>query len=116
VVRYGNVFGSRGSVIPFFRECVKTGVIPITDERMTRFWISLEQGVELVLNSLSEMQGGEVFIPKLPSMKIIDLACAIAPTCKIKIIGIRPGEKMHETLLSADDGNDSYELKDKFIL
>ena len=116
VVRYGNVFGSRGSVIPFFRECSKTGVIPITDDRMTRFWISLEQGVALVLSSLSEMQGGEVFIPKIPSMKIVDLARAIAPTCKIQIIGIRPGEKMHETLLSADDGNDSYELEDKFIL
>jgi UDP-N-acetylglucosamine 4,6-dehydratase len=116
VVRYGNVFGSRGSVIPFFHKCAQTGVIPITDERMTRFWISLEEGVALVLRSLSEMQGGEVFIPKLPSVKIVDLARAIAPRCKTRIIGIRPGEKMHETLLSVDDGNDSYELKDKFVL
>jgi UDP-N-acetylglucosamine 4,6-dehydratase len=116
VVRYGNVFGSRGSVIPFFKECAKTGVIPITDERMTRFWITLEQGVGLVLSSLAEMQGGEAFIPKIPSMKIVDLAQAVAPQCKIKVIGIRPGEKLHETLLAADDGNDSYELEDQFIL
>ena len=116
VVRYGNVFGSRGSVIPFFRERAKTGIIPVTDERMTRFWISLEAGVELVLKSLSIMQGGEVYIPKIPSMKIIDLAKAVAPNCKIQIIGIRPGEKLHETLLSEDDGNDSYEMEDKYIL
>jgi UDP-N-acetylglucosamine 4,6-dehydratase len=116
VVRYGNVFGSRGSVIPFFKECRGKGEVPITDSRMTRFWISLEQGVEFVLSCIQEMHGGEVFIPKLPSMKIVDLAKAICPGCKQKIIGIRPGEKLNETLLAADDGVDSYEYEDKFIL
>jgi len=116
VVRYGNVFGSRGSVIPFFRECVKEGVVPITDERMTRFWITLAKGVDFVLQSLEEMQGAEVFIPKIHSMRILDLAKAICPDCKQEIIGIRPGEKLHETLLSADDGIDSYEFKDKFVI
>lgn len=116
VVRYGNVFGSRGSVIPFFKECRDKGEVPITDTRMTRFWISLEQGVDFVLKCIEEMRGGEVFIPKLPSMKIVDLAKAICPDCKHKIIGIRPGEKLHETLLSSDDGIDSYEYPDKFIL
>lgn len=116
VVRYGNVFGSRGSVIPFFKECAKTGVIPITHPEMTRFWISLEQGVEFVLNSLKEMQGGEVFIPKIPSMKITDLAEVIGPKCRQEVIGIRPGEKLHESLLSPDDGIDSYEQKDKYVI
>ncbi len=116
VVRYGNVFGSRGSVIPFFRECAKTGEIPITDERMTRFWITLTQGVKFVLKCIEEMEGGEVYIPKIDSMRIVDLAKAIAPKCKYKTIGLRPGEKLHETLLSADDGIDSYEFKDKFVI
>ncbi|MBU1913440.1 MAG: UDP-N-acetylglucosamine 4,6-dehydratase (inverting) [Candidatus Omnitrophica bacterium] len=115
VVRYGNVFGSRGSVVPFFKECAKTGIIPITDENMTRFWITLEQGVDLVLDCLKDMDGGEVFIPKLPSIKIIDLAKAIGPKCKIKITGIRPGEKLHETLVPADDGIHTHEYKDKFV-
>ena len=115
VVRYGNVFGSRGSVVPFFKECRKNGHIPITDQKMTRFWMTLEHSVALVLNSLSTMEGGEIFIPKIPSIKIVDLAEAIAPKCKHTIIGIRPGEKLHETLVSKDDGICTYELEDKFI-
>lgn len=116
VVRYGNVLSSRGSVVPFFKECSKKGVVPITDKRMTRFWITLEQGVEFVLSSLKMMKGGEIFIPKIPSMRIVELVKAICPDCKQKIIGIRPGEKLHETLLSADDGIHSYEFKDRFIV
>ncbi|MFH1777835.1 MAG: UDP-N-acetylglucosamine 4,6-dehydratase (inverting) [Candidatus Omnitrophota bacterium] len=116
VVRYGNVFNSRGSVVPFFKECRKKGVVDITDKRMTRFWITLEQGVEFVLSCLKNMTGGEIFIPKIPSMKIIDLAEAICPDCRQRIIGIRPGEKLHETLLSSDDGIHSCELKDRFIV
>lgn len=116
VVRYGNVFGSRGSVVPFFRECSKKGVIPITDERMTRFWITLEQGVEFVLSSLDSMKGGEIFIPKLPSMKVVDLAKVVAPKAKIKLIGIRPGEKIHECLLTEDESRDALEYKNLIIL
>lgn len=115
VVRYGNVFGSRGSVVPFFKECKKTGVVPVTNPRMTRFWITLEQGVEFVTASLTQMRGGEIFIPKLPSFKILDLVNAICPDCKQKITGIRPGEKIHETLVPKDDWNFTYEYKDKFI-
>ena len=115
VVRYGNVLGSRGSVVPFFRECVKKGVIPITDKRMTRFWITLKQGAEFVLRCLEDMQGGEIFIPRIPSMKIVDLAQALCPKCRQKIIGIRPGEKLHETLVPSDDGIYTYEFKDRFI-
>ena len=115
VVRYGNVFGSRGSVIPFFRECCKKGVVPITDSRMTRFWITLRQGVEFVLSCINQMQGGEVYIPKIPSMKIIDLARAIAPDCKMKIVGIRPGEKLHEILVPKDDAKCTIEEKDRFV-
>ncbi|MCD4780260.1 MAG: UDP-N-acetylglucosamine 4,6-dehydratase (inverting) [Candidatus Omnitrophica bacterium] len=116
VVRYGNVFGSRGSVIPFFKECSKDGVIPITHPEMTRFWITLTQGVNFVLSCLKDMKGGEVFVPKIPSMKIVDLAKAIAPDCKMKVIGIRPGEKLHETLLSPHDGLTSYEQKDRYVI
>src|SRR5438876_6974295 len=94
VVRYGNVVGSRGSVIPFFLEMKKKGKLPITDERMTRFWIKLEQGVQFVLKSLERMRGGEIFVPKIPSMRVIELAKAIAPKCPIEIVGIRPGEKL----------------------
>jgi len=115
VVRYGNVFGSRGSVVPFFKECTKTGIIPITDSRMTRFWITLKKGVNFVINCLDEMQGGEIFIPKLPSIKILDLAKALAPKCKLKIVGIRPGEKLHETLVPNDDARYTIECEDKFI-
>lgn len=114
-VRYGNVFGSRGSVVPFFKECRRTGVVPITDRRMTRFWISLRTGVEFVIRCLEEMEGGEIFIPKLPSIKITDLAQAVCPDCRQKMIGIRPGEKVHETLVSSDDGIYTYEFKDRFV-
>jgi UDP-N-acetylglucosamine 4,6-dehydratase len=115
VVRYGNVFGSRGSVVPFFKECKKDGVIPITDKRMTRFWITLKEGVDFVISCIEQMQGGEVFVPKLPSIKILDLAKAIAPEAKIKIIGIRPGEKLHETLVPPDDARFTFEYKERFI-
>jgi len=115
VVRYGNVLGSRGSVVPFFKECIKNGEIPITDKRMTRFWITLKQGADFVISCLEDMQGGEIFIPKIPSMKILDLAKAIAPKCKIKITGIRPGEKLHEVLIAADDARYTEERKDRFI-
>ena len=116
VVRYGNVVGSRGSVIPLFREQKKTGKITVTDKRMTRFWITLPQGVDLVLRSLEIMQGGEIFIPKIPSMNIMDLAKAVAPSAKISVSGIRPGEKLHEILLPKDEARHSLEFKDMFII
>src|SRR5205814_10063924 len=103
VVRYGNVAGSRGSVIPFFLKARETGVLPITDERMTRFWITLDQGVEFTLASLERMRGGEVFVPKIPSMRVVDLARVIAPNCRMEVVGIRPGEKLHEVMVPADD-------------
>jgi UDP-N-acetylglucosamine 4,6-dehydratase/5-epimerase len=103
VVRYGNVLGSRGSVVPFFREQAKTGVLPITDERMTRFWITLKRGVEFVLESLGRMRGAEIFVPKIPSMRVVDLARAIAPDAELRMVGIRPGEKLHEELISPHD-------------
>jgi UDP-N-acetylglucosamine 4,6-dehydratase len=103
-VRYGNVIGSRGSVVPLFNEQKKTGKITITDDRMTRFWITLDQAVELVVKAITHMQGGEIFVPKIPSMRITDLAKAIAPECEIDIIGIRPGEKLHEVLLMEEEG------------
>ncbi len=105
VVRYGNVVGSRGSVIPLFLKLKAEGAreIPITDARMTRFWITLEQGVDLVLKALEESEGGEVFVPRIPSMKIVDVATAINPGCRFKIVGIRPGEKIHEILISEDE-------------
>jgi UDP-N-acetylglucosamine 4,6-dehydratase len=115
-VRYGNVVGSRGSVIPVLLEQRKAGTVTITDERMTRFWITLEQGVRFVLRCIQEMQGGEVFVPKIPSMKITDLAEAIAPGCKRKIIGIRPGEKLHEVLLAEDEARHAVERKDSFVI
>jgi UDP-N-acetylglucosamine 4,6-dehydratase/5-epimerase len=116
VVRYGNVMGSRGSVIPVFLEQKKTGTFTITDDRMTRFWITLDQGVELVINSLSWMHGGEIFVPKIPSMKVVDLARAIGPDCKIKIIGIRPGEKLHEAMILEDDARNTLEFDDHFVI
>jgi len=115
VVRYGNVFGSRGSVVPFFKECRAKGVVPITDPRMTRFWITLDQGVDFVLRSLNDMKGGEIFIPKMPSIKITELAQAVCPGCKQKVVGVREGEKLHETLVPADDGIYTYEYDDKYI-
>lgn len=116
VVRYGNVIGSRGSVIPFFMERKKTGVIPITDERMTRFWITLDQGVDFVVSCLTCMQGGEVFISKIPSMLITDLAKAVAPECKIDIVGIRPGEKLHEIMVPQDEARNTLEFKNFFVI
>lgn len=116
VVRYGNVAGSRGSVIPFFLKCKEEGILPITDPRMTRFWITLEQGVDFVLNSLQEMVGGEIFVPKLPSMNIMDLAGVVAPECTTKIVGIRPGEKLHEVMISRDDSRRTLEFEDHYII
>ncbi|MFH1709897.1 MAG: UDP-N-acetylglucosamine 4,6-dehydratase (inverting) [bacterium] len=115
-VRYGNVMGSRGSVIPIFLEQMKTGVLTITDKRMTRFWITLQQGVDFVIKSLGMMKGGEIFVPKIPSMKVVDLAKAMAPGCKLKIIGIRPGEKLHEAMILEDDARTTSEFKDFFII
>ena len=115
-VRYGNVVGSRGSVIPIFQEQAKTGKITITHLDMTRFWITLEQGVNFAINCLSAMKGGEIFVPKIPSMKLIDLADAIAPNCDRVISGIRPGEKIHETLISEDEARRTREYEDCFII
>ncbi len=116
VVRYGNVVGSRGSVIPFFLKQRDTGVLPITDSRMTRFWITLEQGVNFVLDCLDRMVGGEVFVPKIPSMNIMDLARAVGPECKTEIVGIRPGEKLHEVMVPKDDARNTVEFKDHYVI
>ncbi len=118
VVRYGNVVGSRGSVVPFFKNLLKNGAqeIPITDERMTRFWITLQEGVSFVFDNLERMHGGEIFVPKIPSMKIIDLAHALAPNIPLKIIGIRPGEKLHEVMVPKDDSHLSLEFDSFFII
>lgn len=115
-VRYGNVIGSRGSVIPLFEEQKKTGMLTITDDRMTRFWITLDQGIRFVLRSIDGMQGGEIFIPKIPSMSVKDLADAIAPGAKKNIIGIREGEKLHEVLLTEDEARHSIEFNDGFTI
>lgn len=118
IVRYGNVAGSRGSVIPFFNSLIKNGAdeLPITDLRMTRFWISLEQGVELVIKALEEAKGGETFISKIPSFKITDLAEAMLPGCKIRETGIRPGEKLHEIMVTTEDSFTTYEYEKHFIV
>lgn len=116
VVRYGNVVGSRGSVIPFFKKIKETGRLPITDPRMTRFWITLEQGVQFVIDSVSRMQGGEIFVPKIPSMSITDLAKAIAPECEIDVIGIRPGEKLHEVMITEDNARTSLEYDSYYVI
>lgn len=116
VVRYGNVVGSRGSVVPFFKKMKETGTLPVTDERMTRFWITLEKGVQFVLDNLERMHGGEIFVPKIPSMKVVDLAKAIGPECKIEIIGIRPGEKLHEAMIMEDDARHTVEFDDYYII
>lgn len=118
VVRYGNVIGSRGSVLPFFKKLIAEGAeaLPITDERMTRFWITLEQGVDFVLSSMAAMKGGEIFIPKIPSTKMVDLARSVAPDLPLKIIGIRPGEKLHEIMVPEDDGRMTVELDDRYII
>jgi UDP-N-acetylglucosamine 4,6-dehydratase len=116
VVRYGNVVGSRGSVIPFFLAKKKSGILPITDPRMTRFWITLQQGVDFVIDCLQRMHGGELFVPKIPSMNIMDLAAAVAPECKTEVVGIRPGEKLHEVMVPEDDARTTVELEDRFVI
>jgi UDP-N-acetylglucosamine 4,6-dehydratase len=116
VVRYGNVFGSRGSVVPLYLKLRETGRLPITDERMTRFWITLDQSADFVLNCLRRMQGGEVFIPKIPSMRIVDLARAIGPHCQLETIGIRPGEKLHEVMVPEDESRNSLEFEDFYAI
>jgi UDP-N-acetylglucosamine 4,6-dehydratase/5-epimerase len=116
VVRYGNVIGSRGSVIPQFLKVKETGMLPITDRRMTRFWITLEQGVEFVLASIQRMHGGEIFVPKIPSMNIVDLAKAIAPECRTEIVGIRPGEKLHEVMIPEDDARHTFDCDGYFTI
>lgn len=118
VVRYGNVLGSRGSVVPLFQRLIAEGAatLPITDPRMTRFWITLKQGVAFVLSSLAMMQGGEIFVPKVPSLSVADLARHMAPDLKTEVIGIRPGEKLHEVLITADDARTTLELDDRFVI
>jgi UDP-N-acetylglucosamine 4,6-dehydratase len=115
-VRYGNVVGSRGSVIPFFQSRKATGVLPITHPDMTRFWITPEQGVTLVLAAHGVMRGGEIFVPKIPSMKMIDLARAIAPECRLEIVGIRPGEKLHEVMIPSDESHNTFEYDTHYII
>jgi len=118
VVRYGNVFGSRGSVVPFFKKLIADGAdsLPITDERMTRFWITLTQGVNFVLSSMEMMKGGEIYVPKIPSTTIPQLASLVSPTHKQHIVGIRPGEKLHETMIPADDAHCTVELDDRYVI
>ncbi|MCG3769720.1 MAG: UDP-N-acetylglucosamine 4,6-dehydratase (inverting) [Nitrosomonadaceae bacterium] len=118
VVRYGNVIGSRGSVVPFFKKCIDEGreYLPITDVRMTRFWITLQQGVDFVLRNFERMHGGEIFVPKIPSVSVIDLARAMAPNLPCKTIGIRPGEKLHEVMCPADDSHLTLEFVDHFVI
>jgi UDP-N-acetylglucosamine 4,6-dehydratase/5-epimerase len=115
-VRYGNVIGSRGSVVPLFRQQAASGAITVTDERMTRFWITLERGVEFVIGCCSLLKGGEIFVPKIPSMKITDLAAAVAPGCRLKAIGIRPGEKIHECLITEDEARHTVEKPGFFVI
>ena len=118
VVRYGNVVGSRGSVVPLFQKLIdeKSKFLPITDKRMTRFWISLDEGVDFVFKSFARMNGGEIFIPKIPSIKIIDLAKAMAPNLKVKFVGIRPGEKLHEIMCPKDDAHLTYNFNDHYVI
>ena len=118
VARYGNVLGSRGSVIPFFRRLLAEGAdsLPITDERMTRFWISMAQGIDFVLSSLAMMKGGEIFVPKIPSMRTVEMAQAISPGAPTHVVGIRPGEKLHEVLISEEDTSAVLELADRYIV
>ncbi|WP_321391881.1 UDP-N-acetylglucosamine 4,6-dehydratase (inverting) [Emcibacter sp.] len=118
VVRYGNVLGSRGSVVPFFQKLIADGTdhLPVTDMRMTRFWITLQQGVDFVLSCLEMMHGGEIYIPKIPSMKVCDMAKSLAPDLNIREIGIRPGEKLHEQMITRDDGRQTIALHDRYII
>lgn len=118
VVRYGNVVGSRGSVIPLFNKLIAEGAdsLPITDERMTRFWITLQQGVDFVASSFAMMRGGEIFVPKIPSMRVLDIAATLAPRLPRRVVGIRPGEKLHEVMITADDSRQTVELSDRYII
>ena len=116
VVRYGNVVGSRGSVVPLFKRLAETGELPITDERMTRFWITLQQGVDFVMESLERMHGGELFVPKIPSMKVTDLAKAFAPDARLNVVGIRPGEKLHEEMISAADSRRTIDMGAYYVI
>lgn len=118
VVRYGNVVGSRGSVVPFFKNLITQGVkeLPVTDEHMTRFWITLPEGIEFVIKNFQRMRGGEIYIPKIPSMRIMDLVRSIAPDMPIKIVGIRPGEKLHEVMCPKDDSHLTFEFDDHFVI
>ena len=118
VVRYGNVVGSRGSVIPYFQKLIKAGTksLPITDKRMTRFWITLDQSVNFVLSSIDIMEGGEIFVPKIPSMKVVDIAKCMAPNLPINIVGIRPGEKLHEAMITEDDARTTQNFGDRYII
>jgi UDP-N-acetylglucosamine 4,6-dehydratase/5-epimerase len=115
-VRYGNVVGSRGSVVPLFIKQRQNGLVTVTDQRMTRFWITLEQGVRFVISCIDSMHGGEVFVPKIPSMNIMDLVKTVAPDCRVEFIGIRSGEKLHESMLSADEARQTVELADRFVI
>jgi UDP-N-acetylglucosamine 4,6-dehydratase len=116
VVRYGNVLGSRGSVVPLFTKLRETGTIPITDPRMTRFWITIDQAVTFVFERLAAMRGGEVFVPKIPSMKLADMARAICPECEQKVVGVRPGEKMHEVMVPADEAGQTVDMGDHYVI
>ena len=118
MVRYGNVVGSRGSVVPLYKRLLSQGAtdLPVTDARMTRFWITLNEGVAFVLSSLELMRGGEIFVPKIPSMTMPDLVKAMSPDAGIKVIGIRPGEKLHEMMISADDARATVELADRYVI
>ena len=116
VVRYGNVVGSRGSVIPFYKERARTGELPVTDMRMTRFWVTLDQSVHFVIKVLELAKGAEIFVPKIPSMSIVDLASAIAPDCSLKVTGIRPGEKIHESLIGEDEGRNTIEYNECYVI
>jgi UDP-N-acetylglucosamine 4,6-dehydratase/5-epimerase len=116
VVRYGNVVGSKGSVVPFFLKERAKGVLPVTDPRMTRFWITIEQGVDLALKAFDRMAGGEIFVPKIPSTTVTDLARAIAPECRIEIVGIRPGEKLHECLIPREEARQTMEFSDHYVI
>ena len=115
-VRYGNVLGSRGSVIPFFLDKAKTGSIPITDERMTRFWLTIQEGVKFVLDSFERMHGGEIFVPKIPSFKVTDVARVVCPGVPTQVIGIRPGEKLHEVMITEDDSHYTFEFEDHYAI
>ena len=118
VVRYGNVVGSRGSVIPLYKKLLAEGTdhLPVTDERMTRFWITLQQGVNFVVSSLAMMRGGEIFVPKIPSMRVVDLAHSLAPALPLKVVGVRPGEKLHEVMITEDDSRQTLELDDRYVI